>query len=378
MGEIYSVIPEKWVQNGYTLAYLKDLPLFVHGALPGETAAVEIVKSVKGHSFGICTDVITQNPQRQHADCESFPECGGCSYRHIAYNEEISLKRKLLTEQQYVEKCFETAPARYFHMDRNEYRNHIQIHHDKTGTGFYKLHSNSIVPLPESGCRNLSEKLNHAIKTFSFPGEGTFRFREVCGEIYNPDRLEKNKSLTECMFHNSQKEFMWEFPSDGFFQQNRFLMDQWLQTIAGGVPEGRPDTLELFCGSGLIGGYIRNALGRYSGYETHGRSLNFARKNFKRLNLEGNFKNVDLYRTVPDLSSYKLIIANPPRAGLKNKILHELKEWKGNLIYSSCNPHTMNRDLKYLLDFGYSCTESSIFDFFPGTPHLEVVMSLVR
>jgi tRNA/tmRNA/rRNA uracil-C5-methylase (TrmA/RlmC/RlmD family) len=155
-------------------------------------------------------------------------------------------------------------------------------------------------------------------------------------------------------------------------------MNRWLNSLTEWIPEGMPDAMELFSGSGLVGGYARKKLGNYKGYEFNDLTLNFARKNFSRMNMQGIFESMDLYRSVPDFSKAKLIIANPPRAGLKKKIIDALKHWKGQLIYSSCNPHTMNRDIKDLIDLGFSCNHSAIFDFFPGTPHLEVAMSLVR
>ena len=377
MSDIKGVNPDKWVQNGYTRAHTDDVLLFVHGALPGETVSVEIVKQVAGHAFGIVTEVTTPGNDRIKSDCDVFPECGGCSFRHISYDHELSLKRSLLKELKYLDLCFNNSHGEFIHSERNEYRNHIQIHSEHDVTGFFKLHSNSIVSIPASGCKNLSEKMNHAVREFFPSGRGTFRFREISGKIYPPDELSRMDSVREILPHDSG-ELIWEFPPDGFFQQNRFLVERWLLTLSGWIPEKNPDTIELFCGSGLLGGYVRDKIGGYKGFEYHKRSLYFARKNFGRMKIHGSFESMDLYRSVPDFSGSGLIIANPPRAGLKKNIVDGLENWKGNLIYSSCNPHTMNRDIKYLLDIGFSCNHSAIFDFFPGTPHLEVAMSFVR
>lgn len=377
MSEVRKVIPDKWVQNGYTLAHT-DLPLFVHGGLPGESVSVEIVKKTADHSFGIVTEVMSPGDDRIEADCQAFPDCGGCSFRHISYDLELSLKRTLLKELKYLEICLDQSPAVIIHAERNGYRNHIQIHFDRNAAGFFRLHSNTIIPIPRSGCRNLSDKMNQAIREFLPQGGGTYRFREIAGKIYSPDELSRIKSIGENIQHDSHGDFFWEFPPDGFFQQNRFLLKQWLNVLSGFITDEKPHTVELFAGSGLVGGYAREKLGNYAGYEYDEHTVSFARKNFRRMNLQGNFESMDLYRSVPDLSKAGLIIANPPRAGLKSKIVDSLETWKGNLIYSSCNPHTMNRDIKHLLDLGFSCKQSAIFDFFPGTPHLEVAMSFVR
>ncbi|MDH5655369.1 MAG: methyltransferase, partial [Spirochaetia bacterium] len=271
--------------------------------------------------------------------------------------------------------------------NRNQYRNQIRVHSDGTHVGFYRIHSRDIVPLPAEGCLNISKNLNESIQEYFYGRKrtGSFRFREHGGKTFSPNDLDLQKTIMECIpfFGDGipnpfpAENFNWEIPADGFFQQNQEMLLPWLFKIAEMIPGGNPDTAELFSGNSLIGGFLRKQLGNYQGFESHKISLDLARKNFNRMGLQGRFKKMDLYREAPELKT-DLVIANPPRAGLKKKILEKLKERKGTLIYSSCNPHTMNGDIKFLLNSGYSCTHSAVFDFFPCTPHLELVLSLVK
>src|SRR5690606_14632399 len=86
-----SLYIEKWVQNGLCLAHDdQGKPIFVHGALPGQNVRADLVKERSTHSFAVVLDALS--------DCSSFPKCGGCSFRHIPYADEIELKVSLLQE----------------------------------------------------------------------------------------------------------------------------------------------------------------------------------------------------------------------------------------------------------------------------------------
>ena len=171
----------------------------------------------------------------------------------------------------------------------------------------------------------------------------------------------------------------WQYAAGGFFQGNRYLLEPWLQYMRAAIPEGQPRTAELFCGSGLIGGYCRDLLGRYSGCEFAAPELNAARTNFKERNWSGTFHKIDLYRQAPDLRKTDLILANPPRAGLRKELCAALgRSGARHMIYSSCNPATLNRDLGLLEIGGFQVRAAAVFDFFPRTPHLEVVAILGR
>ncbi len=370
--------PLKWVQKGCTLAHdpRDGLPVFLQGALPGERALARILKSTREHHFASAEQILAAAPGRIVSDCEIFPRCGGCSFRHITYADELKLKAQLLDEFEAIARCRAQLDFRLHSAAPVGYRNHIQLQGDGVQSGFFAPHSHDLLPLPGEGCRNVSPAMN--ARLLAGPAErGPRRFRETAYGVFCQGEAEL---VRETITLSDGRTLDWDFPFDGFFQTNRFLLPTWLDRIETLIPEGDPDTAELFCGAGLIGGAVRSRLGEYSGYESAENSLAAARANFDRMNISGAFHCVDLYRRplAPPANAH-LILLNPPRAGLGKsgvlKLIESRAEW---LLYSSCNPATLNRDLYALLDAGFEADACEAFDFFPRTPHLEILVRLRR
>lgn len=370
--------PLKWVQKGCTLAYdpRDGRPVFLHGALPGERVLARIQKETNEHRFAAVDQVLEAAPERLASDCEIFPRCGGCSFRHISYADELALKTRLLDEFAALARCRTQSEFRLHSAAPTGYRNHIQLQGDGAASGFFAPHSHELLPLPAHGCRNVSAAMN--ARLLGGPAaRGPRRFRETAHGILGAG---ETPLVRETIALPDGRTLDWEFPFDGFFQTNRFLLPLWLDRIQELIPANQPDTVELFCGAGLIGGAVRGLLGEYAGYESSESSLDAARSNFRRLNLSGNFFCVDLYRRpITPPASARLILLNPPRAGLGkggvSRLIESSAEW---LLYSSCSPATLNRDLHTLLDAGFAADACEAFDFFPRTPHLEVLVRLRR
>lgn len=372
--------PDRHVQNGYTLAHLPDgHPVFIHGGLPDEKIRCRIIRSNKHHSFALAEEIIEKSSLRTDSDCPIFPLCGGCSYRHISYKDELNIKRKLLKDLPEIgslidEKTLMISDA------PNESRNHIQIQHNGKEFGFFRIYSNEVIPLPKSGCRQVNADLNKAVMFYRYSGAGKYRFRYVNGEILSPEIIEQDGIVSENIMLKDEK-FSWEFPAGSFFQSNRFLIGPWLDTIRSFIPPERQATIELFSGSGIIGGAIRHLVGDYCGYESDKKSIIQARSTFKKKNLSGEFFVRDLYvRPLTIEEKFRTAIIDPPRAGL-NKSLQRSLAGSGikRIIYSSCNPVTLDRDVKALRQQGnFTVTNTVIFDFFPRTRHMEMVLVLDR
>lgn len=370
---------EKWVQNGLCIGRNQDdlRTTFIHGALPGETVTARVVKTRSTHDFASAESILSPSPDRIDTDCPSFPLCGGCSFRHIPYNEETRLKKELLKDLKFIQPILENSanPVPYHTADSNHYRSHSQLQIRDGKKGFFTLHTNRIAPLPATGCLNLASQLNGALVSHQAEtGDGRFAYRLAGNELIIPGDRRK---LVQEEIQTSRGQHRWSLPPAGFFQNNRFLIGTWLETLDGWIPPGNPDTLELFSGSGVIAGFARNRLGRYTGLDFDENLIHAARHNFKGMGLEGRFAKRDLYKNRFDEFKASLILMNPPRAGLNHQILHQIASRKTpHLLYSSCNPHTLNRDLGVLLKQGYQVTRAAIFDFFPRTPHLEMALAL--
>ena len=424
---VISIRAEKWVQQGFCLGYLpldhagaspddfshdfsgdgdasgpRGFPVFLHGALPGETVHARVTRSNNRHCFALVEEVLSPAASRTTSDCPAFPRCGGCSFRHIDYADEVALKLQLLDELKFLRQCIDDARA----LERfkthtaapDAYRTRARLHRANPDAppGFYELHSNRIVPIPETvGCRQLAPDLNEAALQ-----ELVAHAQSDGGNASpSPQAPQYTKRPQPKRHHTLQLELddpvevdgrPWRVPGGAFFQANQFLLNDWLASARSMLepkpesdlqtPADPPKTLELFCGSGLLGGSLRALLGEYQGYDNSATGLKAARKNFKQRAYSGRFENRDLYRRpVPVPPETKLALINPPRAGMNQRQIPLLAEaGVDRILYSSCNPATLNRDLGKFLERGYAARAVEVFDFFPRTPHLEVLILLER
>jgi 23S rRNA (uracil1939-C5)-methyltransferase len=363
---------EKWVNNGYCIAYKNDHVYFVKGGLPGETVEVYLSKQTTNHSFGEVTNAISPSDQRIESDCISYPSCGGCSFRHIEYKNELEIKTKLFKEEfifHGIEFSFEDSDNfSIYSGNENHYRNTVQIQKNNDSIGFFKSNSNQIVPFPTHGCRLLAPELNKAIHSKKkFSKKHKFRWNGLRVVEY------ENKSIDFKLLNKTIS-----IPEDGFFQINQTLIEKWILVIQK-LCIGKT-CIEFFCGSGLITSFIANNFSSYAAYEISKNSLVYAQKN---LDYEAQnkviFYEMDLYKSNLKIqNSFDFCLANPPRAGLGNQIINYLINFTPNyLLYSSCNYITLVRDLK-LLRNSYKIESIHILDFFPRTPYFESIVLLKK
>ncbi|MCB1174616.1 MAG: class I SAM-dependent RNA methyltransferase [Leptospiraceae bacterium] len=390
VGQRIRLYSEKQVQQGFCLGHetAGGQPVFIHGSLPDEFVEIRITRVRKQHLFGVVTKVLQANPERLESDCPVFPECGGCSYRHMDYTQEVQTKLDLLGEWQYLVPALQKPDFKIHTAAESGYRNSTQLHVYNHQIGFYRLHSNEIVPLPDEGCALLSPRLNAFLRNDEWP-DGKLLVRELQS---GPILARRNAVIQEPISLPGTRSLDWQYEAAGFWQVNRFLTPLWLQTMFDWMRQAIGDAtpsecLELFCGSGLIGGSLNPFWQEYLGYEDSRLALKAANQNFKRLtrgqNSRWQFRHSNLYERKLNFcdqtgsNQLRWAIANPPRSGLADWMPAALRQgdfrW---LLYSSCNPATLNRDLKTLHQNDYSIERGCAFDFFARTAHIEVLLLL--
>lgn len=387
MSVILTLRAEKWVQNGFCLAHDEaGRPVFVHGALPGEKVQAEVDRERSTHRFARTVRVIEKATGRIEPECSAFGSCGGCSFRHLSYADECALKQELLGEFVSLRGLRERDALAFFASPPDGYRTAVRVHRAGDRLGLFALHSNEIVPLPPEGCRQLAEGLREAVLSAACAqspsaeharaaGVEDLRFLVHAGGVAGEEEHRRGDIITIAI-----DSLTWRLAAGSFVQSNGALLPKWLEWIRSNIPDGKPDCVELFCGTGLISGFARARLGRVFGLDSHARSIVAARENFRTHGFEGSFMKRDLYGhrwTAPDTS---LLICNPPRAGLKEATLKAIGSLRRlrHVLYSSCNPATLERDLQKMARMGWELRTGAAFDFFPRTPHLEVVVLLER
>ena len=382
-------------------------PVFVPFAIPGERVRVRIPIERKDYNVGELVEVLTPSPRRVEPRCRHFGVCGGCRYQHLSYVHQLEVKQKIVLDQmRRIGKMVE-PPVKPIIPSSTEwnYRNTMQFHLSPFGKpGFRDIRGTEVVevqechlPLPELGelWPNLdidpSSHIDRVLLRAGSDGEmlaGLESARDV------PPQLELDLPLS---LHFLGREHDYLMAGDAhtimtvngvnfavsprsFFQVNLPQAEAMLKYVLSICEVSIDSTvLDLYCGVGLFSAFLAPRVKELVGVELSESACNdFA------LNLDA-YDNVSLYiGKVEDIVSSleiqpDLVILDPPRAGLDKRVVAYLKEVAPKqVIYVSCDPSTLARDCKRLVDGGYKVESIQPFDLFPQTFHVECVVLMSR
>ena len=391
---------DKLDNYGRGICYINDKICFVEDALPNEEVEIEITKENSKYIEAKTKKVYESSPIRTEVDCVYSNVCGGCNLNHICYNEENKFKKEKVRDllKKYAHINPEVIEKMVYH-DRNHYRNKILLHGDKDSLGLYKKNSNSIVPIQE--CLLVNPKINEIIKLLQkednkieevlikTSNDNSKIMISMKGQIVNQKDLEKYCNVLKINddFITKEKEIETTIGSkkyiesiNSFFQINNTLTKELYDEVLNSIKDNHyKKALDLYCGTGTIGIYISDNVDRILGIDSNESNIKDALRN-KELNHCTNieFIHSKVEDKIDQFKDIDLIIVDPPRAGLDEKtrkvLLDILPE---KIIYVSCDPVTLSRDLNELQE-KYEVKKVKPFNMFPRTYHVETVSVLCR
>jgi 23S rRNA (uracil1939-C5)-methyltransferase len=389
--------------------------------MPGDVADVEIVEDRGRFARGRITRLITPAAERVIARCKHFGICGGCHWQHIPYALQLQYKsqivRELLTR-------IGGLPEPRVHPaigaeDPWHYRNNIQFHVNREGRlGFMAAKSNFVVPIEE--CHIMTppvEALWRELETDLPDMVGlTLRAGVNSGERLAALRLAGDEAPeaeidlpVNCVvqlangsrmvlagddhFHETLAGMSFQVSADSFFQVNTPQAERLLvlvvQYVGRGVGAGlapaptpsgaRPHAvvLDAYCGVGTFALALAPLAQRVIGIEGAPSAVRDARFNAQA------FPNVDIVEgavedVLPGLNdAFAVAVLDPPREGCAPAVLNALASRRvPRIVYVSCDPSTLARDVKRLTTAGYELVEAQPIDLFPQTFHIETVALL--
>ena len=397
------VVLTRAVYGGDCLARLEDgRAVFVPFGLPGEAVRVEIVEEKRAFARGRLVEVLEPSAQRIKPLCPHFGTCGGCHYQHMPYDLQLVVKEDVVREQlQRISGLMDPpvrpvvpAPSAW------NYRNAIQFHLDRDGKlGFLGAGSHRVVPIKE--CHLPETGLDEVWRQFDFeplPGLERVEFRMgsdgdalVVLQSSSVDMPEVQVEMPVSLVHSSpfgevvlsgeemlpitvlERNFIVSAAS--FFQVNPAQAGNMVKYLLESLPLDNTTVLfDVYCGVGLFSAFMAARVKACVGIESSPSAcLDFA------TNLD-EFENVSLYEgaaedVLPGLTEKPdVVIVDPPRAGLDGRALDALAALRpGVLAYVSCDPSTLARDAKRLMNAGYHLESVQPFDLFPQTFHIETV-----
>lgn len=396
------VLIERIDNFGRGLGYIDGKICFVPNALPGETVDVEITYSTKKFIEAKVLNYITKSSDRLNIQCPFYSSCGACQFLNMSIIKENEFKTdKVKNLIKRIGNINTDLVRDCVSVNEYNYRNKATFHVENNKLGYYQEKTNSLVEI--DNCLILREEINNTIpklqEIINFKENNIKEIMVRCGnntsnlmvnfigKVKNLDGVEdffdvvyvNDKLIIGSTMISLIGRFEFKVSPKSFFQVNGKLVENLYDEVLNYCIENKPkNVLDLYCGTGTIGIYISDVVNRVLGIDMSESSINNALDN-RELN---NIKNVEfICSKVEDyidkiIGKHDLVVVDPPRAGLDKKTVEYLKKISSNaIIYISCDPATMARDLSQLSDT-YKIESIKPFNMFPKTYHVECVCVL--
>ena len=399
---------EKFTYGGDAMGRLEDgRAVFVPFGLPGERVRVRLIEEKRGFARGELVEIIAASPLRITPRCIHFGICGGCHYQHLPYEEQLKAKTEIVRDQLTRIGRIENPPVHEMLASPNlwNYRNHVQFHLTEEGKLGY-MQARVPKPFAISECHLPEGFLNAIWPQLEFePGTNIERVSLRGGKDYDamlilesdsPESPELEIEACISVAHVFDENTVviagndhiiisvlgrdFRVSAASFFQVNTAMAEKMVEHLVANLPIYQfPTVLDVYCGVGLFSAFLAPKCERVIGIE----SSPSACEDFA-FNLD-EFDNVELYEglaedVIPYLEAKPdIVLVDPPRAGLETRVVDGILKLSPRVIaYVSCDPSTLARDAKRLIDGGYQLKEVTPFDLFPQTFHIESISLFER
>ena len=438
----HTVTIEGYGEGGMGVARIDGRVVFVHGALRGEKCRVLILKTLKSVAFAKVLEVLEPSSERIESDCPYFPRCGGCTYRHIRYEEELRLKKQRVQDNlSRIGGSDVTVEEILGARDTLRYRNKAQYPVSKDGAvGFYRARTHEVIECehcllvkPEADAA--AEALREYMQSCRVAGYDEKTGRGLVRHLYirsnaageslvcvlvNGDKLPKEDRLVTLLRDacpkctgivlgtNTKKgnvilgdryrtlwgsdrledtlcgkTFRLSVPS--FYQVNRIQAERlYAKAIEFAGLTGQETVLDLYCGAGTITLALSDHAKKVLGAEIVPEAIDDARENAARNGVKNaEFFCGDASDVAKKLARENLrpdvITVDPPRKGLAADVVESIAEMQPQrVVYVSCDSATMARDVKRFAALGYKAKRACAVDLFPRADHVETVCLLSK
>ena len=423
-GELTEITLESLSYSAHAVGRADGFVVFVSGGVPGDKVLARITAVKKNHAFADLAEVISASPHRCQPPCDHFMEgCGGCQWQHISYKCQLESKKEVIRQAlKRIGKLEDVPEIEVYGMESPlHYRNKLTLFRTKSGRmfGTRRLGSHEVVPIAEcpisrpminalspmfqgkyiSAGSNInkinircSDKHNKVMllcvyqqdapviaadadRLADFPGvESVFRCVESKSGHLRKFTLEHGKS----MIQEEIRGIEYRVGPECFFQVNKSGLEKLVDLVREFAGMDNNLVVDAHCGVGTFALQMADISGAVIG-----RDLSQPAVTLAKLNAEDNgVANVSfdvgkishLLENQLRSANVDLVILDPPRQGCEKADLRGLiSAQPKKVIYVSCNPTTLARDLHELVNSGYQLLKLAMVDMFPMTYHLETV-----
>lgn len=399
---MFEVKIERLDHQGRGICKVNNKITFVPNTLIDEIVNVEIIEEKKKYNIGKVINYIKKSDLRVNPICPYYELCGGCDLMHLKYNEQLKYK------QDKIKNIF----SKYTDIDLNLIKD---IVYDKEyncrnkGTfkvnekvGYYGKNSHKMISIDK--CYLVDDKINKIINILN-----NFKMKDINEVVIKSSDNEilvifKGKNIdkkiidvlkdkvTGIVLYDKQYktiygkeriqniigEYKFLISPEAFFQVNNNIAKKMYDKVSTYL-NNENNVLDLYSGTGSIGIYVSKYAKQIISVEINKFASLDALENKKINNISNiDFICDDVSNVIDKFSNIDTVIVDPPRSGLDNKTINYLKKISSkNIIYVSCDPLTLARDIKNLSD-KYEVKELTPFDMFPNTYHVECVILLSK
>lgn len=441
-GSIYTAVIDGYSSEGLGIARVNGAVVFVPHAVRGEEIDLRITKVMKTSCAGEIVKIHNPSPERMEPECPYAGKCGGCAYRHLTYPEELWAKRQRVQDALTRIGGLDLTVEEILGAKNPEhYRNKSQYPVGADGSiGFFQARTHKVVPIRRcliqtEAADRTAQAVGEWMRRYKISaydettGKGLVRHvcvrvnrkgESLCCVVVNGNKVPREPELaayvTAAVPHtvgvllnsNTRRgnvvlgdkyrtlfgrnylmdtlcglEFKLSMPS--FYQVNRDQAEVlYGKALKFAGLTGNETVLDLYCGIGTITLCLAKAAKRVIGAEIVPPAIRDAKENALRNHIENaEFFCGDAADIAAKLESDGLrpdvVTVDPPRKGLAPEVIASVAAMgPEKVVYVSCDPATLGRDVKIFREFGYEAKRAAAVDMFPGTAHVETVVLLSR
>ena len=441
-GKIYPAHIESYASDGTGVARIDGMVVFVHGAVRGEEADVCIEHVGHNAAWAHIATLHTPSPARIEPDCPHYDKCGGCQFRHMTYEEELCAKRQRVEDAlRRLGGLTLPVSAIHGAENTQGYRNKVQFPVSGDGIGYYRSRTHQVIDIPhchlqpqvDSLCRQVVADWMKQYRVPSYQektGQGLVRHlylrtnqagEVLCCLIINGKKLPHAQELVAALkaavptlvgvvlsvntrktnvilgteYHTLWGQdwleetlcghtFRLSVPS--FFQINQPQTQVlYSRAVEFAGLTGTETVVDLYCGIGTISLTMAEHAATVIGVEVVPQAIEDAKENALRNGLANKTRflcgdasqlalQLEQEGITPDV-----IVVDPPRKGLAPDVVDTIARMAPpRVVYVSCDPATLGRDLKRFAALGYEAQQAEAVDLFPRTAHIETVVLLSK
>ena len=372
--------------HGDAVARKNDEPVFVAGVIPGEEAVVDVRRGRRHMLYGEVVEMLVKSPHRIEPRCPYFGRCTGCQWQYVDYGYQLELKRDAVRRQLREHGGFASPPLRATLplVEPWNYRNHARFTVDREGRlGFVHRERRNFIAIEH--CHIMNPWINQTLSAL----QGRCQKRTQISVRYgvNTESFLIQPRMPELDIPSGQKWYEEELKgrrfrisSPSFFQVNTAQAERMIDVIEDRLDlKGNEVVVDAFAGVGTFAAMLAPKAGKVIAIEEAPAAVEDAKVNIAGLaNIDFICGKAEVVLPLLDIAADAAIL-DPPRAGCQRSGLDALlRLGPRKIIYVSCDPESLARDLRILCDGGYRLAEVHPVDMFSHTYHVECITTLVR